>query len=936
MPYSSDVAALPLLPNYRPIPRASLAIGLFLLLPSAAATLVCGQSHLPATAAKTATASQAPDLIGPFSTVKALVVFARFQNENSGDDTAPAFAAQLFDPNRPGSLTHFYREMSRGQFEITGTVLPRWYTAPGPAADYLSEPGSIGLYGTFTRRILEAVDTDTDLGQYDDDGADGVPNSGDDDGFVDFVFINTLTTPEGFIIGGATGIANLGLNASYVTNDPAANGGFIRVRNDLEDTPGGTLQRGHTMALAVGSMAHEFGHILGLPDLFDTEFAQSSGIDFDPAKDSAGIGYWGIMAHGVRGWNEIDGPNPFCAWSLANLRWLGIDNTNLVTVDRDLPGAVFADVNAGGLVYRLPIADQQQYYLVERRAPGTSFYERNLPGDGLLIWRINPSGPGNNLEGNKLVDLVSADGLYRDAGFPQGNEPTPYQGRDNLDFWAHDEDYTASFGGNLGDATDMFDGLATTDFSIVSNPAASAGISVANIRRQGNLMRADLRRFDPRRAGPILGDVSWKDSIEVVGDVTVDAGNRLEIAPGTLVRFGPDLTRRGLDTLRTELAVSGQLISGLANRTPVRFTSARANPQPGDWLGIRIAPFGAVDIDGAVIEYAQNGIAARDSRLVQRLQELAIDRAAGYGIRLDNVVEAVILSGVEVTRAGSTGVFLAGRGHARIYGGRFVANGGAGVESNNTSIECLDTEFIDNGLDQDEGAGLILGQRIRGRVARNRFSGGVGLRGRETGAVQIDGNTFADNTIALVATSARMQITNNTFLGSQLVFSTSGLALPSVLNLNRVEDAEHLVENVSSLELTATNNWWGNPEEAWIAERIEGLVQWRPFLNFDPIFPTQFTLQKNYPNPFNASTVIDYSIGINTPIVAGKSDRILEIRTITGALVRRLVQAPAAPGFYSAIWDGRNDQGQRVASGVYYYQLTVGPFIDLKRLLLLK
>ena len=181
-----------------------------------------------------------------------------------------------------------------------------------------------------------------------------------------------------------------------------------------------------------------------------------------------------------------------------------------------------------------------------------------------------------------------------------------------------------------------------------------------------------------------------------------------------------------------------------------------------------------------------------------------------------------------------------------------------------------------------------------------------------------------------------MHITDNTFRNSQLVFQISGLALPPVLNLNRIEDAQRLVENTSSIELGATNNWWGSPDGAGIEARIEGLVQWRPFLNFDPIFPTRFALQKNYPNPFNASTVIDYSIGINTPIVAGASEQILEIRTVTGTLVRRLVRQAAAPGFYSAVWDGRNDQGEAVASGVYYYQLTVGPFVDLKRLLFLK
>ncbi|NKB67968.1 MAG: hypothetical protein GKR89_12985 [Candidatus Latescibacteria bacterium] len=931
MPNRSAVA----IPRFYPQLCALLIAG-SLLLPTLAAALICGQGHLPDQAAKATGPDQAPTRITPFSSVKALVIFARFQDENSGNTSAPAFSEQIFDPDIPGSMSHFYREMSRGQFEITGTVLPRWYTSPGPAVDYVAEPGKRGNYGLFANRILQAVDADIDLGLYDDDGPDGLPNSGDDDGFVDFIFINTLTTPQNFIVGGATGIANLGLGTSYVSGDPAVNGGFIRVRSNQENIAGGTLQRGHTFALAVGSMAHELGHILGLPDLFDTEFIQDRGTNPNPAEDSAGIGYWGLMAHGTRGWNEIDGPNPFCAWSLAQLGWLGTNNTKLLTLEEDLPDAVFEDVNAGGLVYRIPTTLPKQYFLVERRTPGNSFYERNLPGDGLLIWQIDDNRSSNNDESFKLVDLVSADGRYQDAGFPLGTEPAPYTGRDNLDFWAHDGGYTAAFGGNLGDATDLFDGRTATDFSVISNPAANTGISVGNIRRQGGLMRASLRRFDPRRAGPVPPQTTWQDTIEIVGDVTVEAGSVLIVAPGTVVRFGPDLTGRGLDPLRTELIVAGQLLSGITNRTPVHFTSAQANPRPGDWLGIRLTAFGQLDIDGALIEYAQSGISADEVRRTQRLQEMTISQTAAEGIHLENISEEVILSGVEITRSGGHGAFLEGRGHARIYGGRFADNAGTGLEANTSLVECLDTEFIDNGLNREEAAGLVLGQRIRGRVSRNQFSGGAGLHGRETGVVQVSENIFTDNTVALRATSARMHITDNTFRNSQLVFQISGLALPPVLNLNRIEDAQRLVENTSSIELGATNNWWGSPDGAGIEARIEGLVQWRPFLNFDPIFPTRFALQKNYPNPFNASTVIDYSIGINTPIVAGASEQILEIRTVTGTLVRRLVRQAAAPGFYSAVWDGRNDQGEAVASGVYYYQLTVGPFVDLKRLLFLK
>ena len=136
--------------------------------------------------------------------------------------------------------------------------------------------------------------------------------------------------------------------------------------------------------------------------------------------------------------------------------------------------------------------------------------------------------------------------------------------------------------------------------------------------------------------------------------------------------------------------------------------------------------------------------------------------------------------------------------------------------------------------------------------------------------------------------------------------------------------------------MTATNNWWGRADERWIESRISGDVNWRPFLNFDPRVPLSFALGQNYPNPFNGTTLIDYQIGINDPIVAGRTLVRVEVRDIAGGLVRRLVDELAAPGLYTTSWNGRNQRGEQVASGVYYYQLQVGPIVERNKLIFLK
>ena len=287
--------------------------------------------------------------------IHALTIFAHFADERSLGSEIPSFATRIF-AEQPGSLTHFYREMSRGQFTLTGEVLPRWYVASSNADAYAGEASG---YGRFAREVIEAVDADVDFGRYDNDGPDGVPNSGDDDGYVDFIFLISASTPTGFITEEATGVARLGLGNDFVSQDRAKRGGFILVRSKS-----GAVQRGRSFAEAAGSMAHEFGHFLGLSDLYDRDPGT------EPDDDSGGIGYWGLMGHGNRGWDEVDGPNPFCAWSLGQLGWLGVNNQQLEVLSADQDDVVFADVNAGGAVYLLPaLAPAEHFFLVEFRSP---------------------------------------------------------------------------------------------------------------------------------------------------------------------------------------------------------------------------------------------------------------------------------------------------------------------------------------------------------------------------------------------------------------------------------------------------------------------------------------------------------------------------------------------------------------------------------------
>ena len=93
---------------------------------------------------------------------------------------------------------------------------------------------------------------------------------------------------------------------------------------------------------------------------------------------------------------------------------------------------------------------------------------------------------------------------------------------------------------------------------------------------------------------------------------------------------------------------------------------------------------------------------------------------------------------------------------------------------------------------------------------------------------------------------------------------------------------------------------------------------------------TTYKLGNAYPNPFNATTNIRYQLPV-------KADVRMEIYNIMGQKVRTLVDEMQNPGRYSKYWHGKNDKGESVSSGIYFYQLNIADnFCQTKKLLLLK
>ena len=96
-----------------------------------------------------------------------------------------------------------------------------------------------------------------------------------------------------------------------------------------------------------------------------------------------------------------------------------------------------------------------------------------------------------------------------------------------------------------------------------------------------------------------------------------------------------------------------------------------------------------------------------------------------------------------------------------------------------------------------------------------------------------------------------------------------------------------------------------------------------------PEIPVSFSLSQNYPNPFNPSTTIRFDI----PRRAGVT---LVLYDILGQRVATLVDQEKGPGRYEAVWNGRNDAGQNVSSGVYIYRLKADDRVQSRKLMLVK
>ncbi|MBU2663765.1 M6 family metalloprotease domain-containing protein [Actinoplanes bogorensis] len=344
----------------------------------------------PAATIRNAAAARTP-LRG---TIRAVVVLVDFEDQPM-TATADHFRELFFSTGllEHGSVREYYREVSHGLIDLDGEVLGP-YRMPETIAWYANGDYGCGVgnpLGTKRARDMAvsaaaAADPDVDFGPYDNDG----------NGLVDaFIIVHAGRGGETRPSDPDTQI----WSHKFALREPRRTDGI---------TVYGYLTVGEDAKLGV--CAHELGHLLfGFPDLYDADYS------------SAGVGSWCLMGAGE--WNGGgDVPAHPSAWCKAGQGWVSVTN---VTAAGDV---TLPDVKDSHNVLRLwhDGASGPEYFLAEhRRRTG---YDAKLPGDGMLIWRIDEDQPDNRDENHYKVALVQADAaldleLNRNRG--DGGDPYP-------------------------------------------------------------------------------------------------------------------------------------------------------------------------------------------------------------------------------------------------------------------------------------------------------------------------------------------------------------------------------------------------------------------------------------------------------------------------------------------------------------------------------
>ena len=342
------------------------------------------------------------------------VVLVDFNDNHAEAALHPPSAYQdmLFDvgyPHGAGSMRDFYLDQSGGLFDVDGAVSDSWHRMPLAYSAYVGSSYGYQVTQpndwTLVRDAAEAADADMDFCDGDTDG----------DGYVDVLFV--VHAGAGAEEGGDEDSIwsvrwSLPPALEYETDDTCANDEKVKIKDftiepeefldDAYSAPGAPER-----LIAIGVFAHEFGHALGLPDLYDVDGSSPGGVG---EWDLMAAGAWGV---GGRPWR----PTPFSAWSKTELGWAIPQNVGANLDDEVIASVDEPHVGAFTGIYRLAkdgSSAAEEYFLVENRTPVG--WAADFPIEGLAVWHVDETqrrtdNTDNADDDHRLLDLLQADSL---------------------------------------------------------------------------------------------------------------------------------------------------------------------------------------------------------------------------------------------------------------------------------------------------------------------------------------------------------------------------------------------------------------------------------------------------------------------------------------------------------------------------------------------
>ena len=441
-------------------------------------------------------------------------------------------------PNsRSGTITEFYTELSGGLVTLLGDTRD-WFQASLSAGDVAGNSNGLSPsddVGEFIIELLTDADAGgVDWGRYDNDGPDGMPNSGDDDGFVDLLAVMHPTS--GAECGGSgPGVVwshfwQLLFSAGQVFETSTPSTGRVEniVVDDFTILP--VLSCDPSEINEIGVFAHELGHGFGLPDLYAV------------GASHGGVGRWGLMGTGPWGCDGQGAEMPchMTAWSKDVLGW-----TNVTTLapDADLGVLTLDPVETTNDVIRIDAGDGSgDYYLVENRQ--RLGFDASLPAPGLFVWQIDTERVNASWAGNQVNSLASRMGVWLRQADGNNDLAQPGERGDDGDPFPGATGMTAFNAGTVPSAF-TYNGLNGLG-GIPVNTAA--GVTLLNIQQVGDRMefRTLTRYQDVTLQSAGLGESGSVFTVDGVVSATtslvftsapfqghtLEAGGGAESAPG--------------------------------------------------------------------------------------------------------------------------------------------------------------------------------------------------------------------------------------------------------------------------------------------------------------------------------------------------------------------------------------------------------------------